>query len=77
MNASNRFEIETLARQQQAEIQRRLRGRVHMAELDPSSRRRRRPYVRVVLVVAATTIASAILALGVSTVMALGLVILR
>jgi hypothetical protein len=78
MNVSNRFEIETLARQQQAEIQRRLRGRAHLAELEPSAPpRHRRPRIGVALIVAATTIVSAALALGMSTMMVWGFAMLR
>src|SRR5512146_3133786 len=77
MNASNRFAIETLARQQQTEIERNLRKRMHHIELDASdSARGGRPNLRVGLLVAATTIVSTAVAFGMSLAMGFGFAIL-
>jgi hypothetical protein len=78
MNASNRFAIETLAREQQAEIQRNLQRRMHHLELETTEQPARpRPGLRVTLIVAATTIVSTAVALGMSLAMSFGFAILR
>jgi len=78
MNSSNRFAIETMAREHQAEVERRLRRSAPLGDprpaLEPVSARTN---FRVAVIVAATTALSVLLALSVSFAMVFAFAIVR
>ena len=78
MNASNRFEIETLARHQQADIERNLHRAGRFGDARSSlGGLREGPNLRAALILAGTAAVSTALALGMTQLLVIGFAVLR